>query len=205
MPAEVFEFDRPDRFIVGTVGEPGSRTFYLQAKGRTTDSSLDRVTSVALEKQQVSVLAERVDELLDEVSRRSSDTPSADPRSPVQPAAPTDLDPLELPLEEDFRVGTMSLGWDAERELVVLECFATVESDFTEDTEEPDEPSELDPPPGTDGDRAILRVTLTRQQAKAFVARAEAVVAAGRPPCPFCEGPLDPSGHICPRANGYRR
>ena len=115
MPAEVFEFDRPDRFIVGTVGEPGSRTFYLQAKGRTTDSSPDRVTSVALEKQQVSVLAERVDELLDEVSRRSSDTPSADPRSLVQPAAPTDLDPLELPLEEDFRVGTMSLGWDAER------------------------------------------------------------------------------------------
>ena len=64
MPRQVFDYDPPDRFVAGTVGEPGQRTFFLQARGG------GRVTSVALEKQQVAVLAERVDELLDEVLRR---------------------------------------------------------------------------------------------------------------------------------------
>ncbi|HEY5033265.1 MAG TPA: DUF3090 family protein, partial [Actinomycetes bacterium] len=41
--------------------------------------------------------------------------------------------------------------------------------------------------------------------ARAFAQRAAAVVGAGRPPCPFCGLPLDPTGHLCPRQNGYRR
>ena len=57
----VYSYDPPERFVAGTVGQPGERTFYLQASGR------GRVTSVALEKIQVSRLAERLDELLDEV------------------------------------------------------------------------------------------------------------------------------------------
>lgn len=196
MPAQVFEFDPPERFVVGTVGEPGSRTFYLQATGQIVRRPGRTVTSVALEKQQVSVLADRIAELLDEVSRRTVDL------EPDTARIVSDVDPLELPLDEEFRVGTMSLGWDTEREIVVLECFATLESDFTEPAQES---GESDPPPGTDGDREVLRVMLTRAHAREFVARAEAVVEAGRPPCPFCEGPLDPAGHICPRANGYRR
>ena len=57
----VHRFDPPERFIAGTVGEPGQRTFFLQAR------SGPRVTSVALEKQQVEILGERIDELLDEL------------------------------------------------------------------------------------------------------------------------------------------
>src|SRR3954465_2450714 len=103
MPREVFDYDPADRFVAGTVGEPGSRPFFLQARSGT------RVTSVALEKAQVSVLAERVDELLDEVVRVSGG------KAPVPAVAPVDAedgDPLDTPIEEEFRGGTMSLPWN---------------------------------------------------------------------------------------------
>jgi uncharacterized repeat protein (TIGR03847 family) len=189
MARQVFEYDPPDRFVAGTVGQPGSRTFFLQARTGT------RVTSVALEKAQVSVLAERIDELLDEVLRRTGGV------APVPAVAPADSDdnaPLDIPIEEEFRVGTMSLAWDGESERVVIECFA--EGTPTDD--------ELDLENADDDEAAtgmVLRVRLTGAAARAFAKRSIAVVAAGRPPCPFCAGPLDPEGHICPRANGYRR
>jgi uncharacterized repeat protein (TIGR03847 family) len=188
----VFDYDPPERFITGTVGEPGQRTFFLQARGD------GRVTSVALEKQQVAVLAERVEELLDEVVRRSGGT------APVPAMAPADLidnDPLDVPIEEDFRVSSMTLTWDGERDVVVIECREVAEPD-EDDEETPDaEPSlSLTPVEGS-----ILRVAITGVQARVFAHRAAAVVAQGRPPCPFCGNPLDPEGHICPRSNGYRR
>jgi uncharacterized repeat protein (TIGR03847 family) len=185
MPRQVFDYDPPDRFVAGTVGEPGSRTFFLQARSGT------RVTSVALEKAQVSVLAERVDELLDEVVRVSGG------KAPVPAVAPVDAednDPLETPIEEEFRVGAMSLAWNPDSGRVVVECYAegvSVEEDEDEETDE------------LEG--SVLRVSISGAAARAFTKRALAVVAAGRPPCPFCTNPLDPSGHICPRANGYRR
>jgi uncharacterized repeat protein (TIGR03847 family) len=98
-----------------------------------------------------------------------------------------------VPIEEEFRVGTMSLAWDSERDVVVIECFEVTEEDV--DPELPD----LTP------NRNLLRVSLDGTTARSFAARAMALVAAGRPPCPFCAGPLDPNGHVCPRANGYRR
>ena len=183
----VFDYDPPERFVAGTVGPPGSRTFFLQARGRRG------LTSVALEKAQVAALAERVGELLDEVVRRSG---GQAPVPAVTPAGATDDDPLDTPIEEEFRVGTMSLAWDGERELVVIECFEVLDGD-----EDALEVTAADPDP----DRGVLRVSLTGASARAFVARAQALVAAGRPPCPFCAGPLDPEGHVCPRANGYRR
>lgn len=185
MPRQVFEFDPPDRFVAGTVGQPGERAFYLQA------STGGRVTSVLLEKQQVRALAERVEELLDEVLRRSGGT------APVPAVAPVELEdraPLESPLTEEFRVGAMALSWDEDSERVVIEAAAS--------GEEADEELDLeDDENGPD----ILRVRVTGSVARAFVKRALAVVEAGRPPCPFCGQPLDPSGHICPRSNGYRR
>lgn len=183
----VYDYDPPDRFVAGTVGEPGSRTFFLQARGAGA------LTSVALEKAQVAALAERVEELLDEVLRRTG----GDPAVPaLAPADSEDLAPLDTPIDEDFRVGTMSLVWDGDRDRVVIECF--------EEGEDPDDEDD-DVPAGTGGDRQVLRVALTGSGARAFAKRALAVVAAGRPPCPFCTEPLDPSGHVCPRANGYRR
>jgi len=188
MPRQVFDHDSPDRFVAGAVGEPGSRTFFLQARtGR-------RLNSVALEKQQVSVLAERIDELLDEVLRRSGGT------APVPAIAPADSDdnaPLDTPIEEEFRVGTMSLAWDGEAERVVVECYSEgVSVDEAEIAS--DEGPQLQ-------EGAVLRVSLSGATARIFAKRALAVVAAGRPPCPFCANPLDAEGHVCPRANGYRR
>jgi uncharacterized repeat protein (TIGR03847 family) len=186
----VFDYDEPERFTTGTVGEPGQRTFFLQVR------SGPRVTSVALEKQQVAVLAERVEELLDEVVRRSGGTA---PVPAMAPAEQIDNAPLDVPIEEDFRVASMSLTWDGERDLVIIECHEVAEPD------EDDEAESLDDLPMTAPEGSMLRVAITGVQARVFAHRAAAVVAQGRPPCPFCGNPLDPQGHICPRANGYRR
>jgi uncharacterized repeat protein (TIGR03847 family) len=188
VPRQVFEFDPPDRFVAGTVGQPGDRAFYLQA------STGGRVTTVLLEKQQVRVLAERVEELLDEVLRRSGGT------APVPAVAPVELEdlaPLTSPLSEEFRVGAMALSWDEDAERVIIEAAAAA----TGDDEEAEEIDLEDDENGPD----LLRVRVSGSVARAFVKRALAVVEAGRPPCPFCAQPLDPAGHICPRANGYRR
>ncbi|MDX2648087.1 DUF3090 domain-containing protein [Streptomyces sp. NBC_00510] len=194
MPRQVFLYDKPERFVAGTVGQPGQRTFFLQA------SAAGRTTSVALEKTQVEALAERIDELLDEVVRRTGGS------APVPAVAPTELldnRPLEVPVEEEFRVGTMALAWDGAEERMILEAQALVEieaedEDDLEAAEEMLLQDEENGPP-------LLRVRLTGAQARSFAKRALDVVAAGRPPCPLCSLPLDPEGHVCPRQNGYRR
>ena len=183
MPGQLFEFDPPDRFVAGTVGQPGERTFYLQASGD------GRLVSVALEKVQVQALAEKLDELLDEVRRRQGE-------ESVVPASTSreneDVAPLDTPIEEEFRVGTLALAWDGDTESVLIEAQSAV----AEGEEEPPEATEFT------GD--MLRVRLTPAAARAFARRAQRVVAAGRPPCPLCGNPLDPQGHICPRQNGHR-
>ncbi|MER6988087.1 DUF3090 domain-containing protein [Saccharopolyspora hirsuta] len=184
MARVIHVFRQPDRFVAGTVGEPGERTFYLQA------SEDVRTVSVQLEKQQVSVLAERIGALLEEVQRRfHADLPDQTPDELV------DTDPLQVPVDEEFRVGTMGLGWDAETEAVVVELLAVTD-------EEIDESVVLD---DTEEGPDALRVFLSPAHARAFAERAERVINAGRKPCPLCAEPLDPSGHICPRQNGYRR
>ncbi|GHF49575.1 MULTISPECIES: DUF3090 domain-containing protein [Streptomyces] len=194
MSRQVFLYDPPDRFVAGTVGLPGRRTFFLQA------SAAGRVTTVALEKAQVEALAERIDELLDEVVRR---TGGSAPVPAVAPSELADSAPLETPVEEEFRVGTMALAWDGESERMVVEAQALVEleADTDEDLAEAEErllQDELNGPP-------MLRVRITGTMARSFAKRALEVVNAGRPPCPLCSLPLDPEGHVCPRQNGYRR
>jgi uncharacterized repeat protein (TIGR03847 family) len=200
MAIVVHRFDEPERFVAGTVGEPGQRTFFLQARDGA------RVTTVALEKQQVSVLAERVEMLLDEALRRSG----GDPAIPaVAPVDSRDGDPLEQPIVEEFRVGTITLSWDADSGLVVIELFPVsdenvveFEDDSEQDADDPDGEVEVDVEVDAN---EVLVVTMRPSYARSFVQRALTVVAAGRPPCPFCGNPLDPDGHLCPRANGYRR
>ena len=186
MPRQLFVFDPPDRFVAGTVGQPGERTFYLQASGG------GRLVSVALEKVQVAILAERLEELLEEVRRRGAgDIPV------VAPKELEDTAPLDTPVEEEFRVGSMGLAWDGDDELVVIEALAQQEAENEEDLVEPLSDVEEGPD--------AVRVRITADAARAFIKRAERVVAAGRPPCPLCGLPLDPEGHICPRQNGHRR
>jgi uncharacterized repeat protein (TIGR03847 family) len=183
---EIYSYDPPERFIAGTVGEPGQRTFFLQAAlgGRTT--------SVALEKEQVAVLAERMEELLDEVLRRTGGT------AQVPAVAPVDLvddGPLSQPIDEEFRVGALTLAWDGDTERVVVEAHARAETE-EEQVEALDEEADDGPP--------MLRVRITGAMARAFAKRAQLVVSAGRPPCPFCGLPVDAEGHLCPRMNGHR-
>ena len=184
----VHSFDPPERFVAGTVGEPGQRTFFLQARSGA------RVTSVALEKQQVSILAERVGELLDELLS-ASEGPSSIPA--ITPVGLADDGPLEQPISEEFRAGTITLSWDSADERVVIEVFPVV----SQEAEAPVDPAHYEEPEPEE----LLVVRLTPAQARAFSERSASVVAAGREPCPFCGNPLDPGGHLCPRSNGYRR
>ncbi len=148
-------FEQPDRFVVGTVGSPGERVFYLQAvEGAQT-------VTVALEKAEVAALAQGLAELLDQVGAKARRFDDVDP------------DPLETPFLEDFRVSELSVAWDGER--VMIEA--------------------------ADGSDGRLKVALTTAQTRAFIGRAELIVAAGRPPCTLCGRPDGPSGHFCPRLN----
>jgi uncharacterized repeat protein (TIGR03847 family) len=183
---------------VGTVGEPGQRTFFLQARSGAA------LTSVVLEKTQVAALADQLEVMLDDIVRRSggrADVPAA------TPAAVEDLAPLELPLEPEFRVGTLALAWDGETQQVELVATAVTARGSQDDSDDPVGPGERGTAeqPGDEVDADAMVVTLSGAQARAFISRARAVVGAGRPPCPFCAQPLDPSGHVCPRQNGYRR
>lgn len=181
MSRVIHVFRTPRRFVAGTVGEPGERTFYLQA----ADDA--KVVSVRLEKEQVVVLAERLSALLEEVVRRLGAEAPAEPE--------VDTEPLRSPVEQEFLVGTMGLGWDVESRAIVVELLAVSE-------QEVDESIVLDD--AEDGPDAV-RVFLSLEQVRAFTVRAERVLSAGRKPCPLCAEPLSPQGHICPRQNGYRR
>ena len=178
MSHQVYAFEPPERFVVGTVGEPGERTFYLQASGG------GRLISVALEKVQVALLADKLDELLGEASRRFG--------VPLDGSEPPEIDndPLATPVDEEFRVGTLGLAFDVNTSTVVIEAIEVGDGDGDEESAE-----NLD----------RLRVRITPEATRAFIERARRVVAAGRPPCPLCGQPLSPRGHICPRHNGYHR
>jgi uncharacterized repeat protein (TIGR03847 family) len=181
----VYSYDPPERFVAGTVGQPGERTFYLQAR------SGSMTTSVALEKGQVAQLAERLDELLDEVARRTGADSGAAGDAGL--SEQSDDGPLELPLNEDFTVGAIALAWDHDGERVIIEAQQL--------SDEPLEPLADDVPEDAPG---VLRVRITVADARAFSRRALKVVGQGRPPCPLCGLPLEPSGHVCPRQNGHR-
>ena len=178
----IYEYDPVERFVCGTVGEPGDRAFFIQAR------TGPRLTSVSLEKLQAAALGDRVGVMIKEIKR-------ANPLIAYDRANP-DTEPLEQPIFEEFRVGVIGLSFDTETErvLVELQCITEAQSEEEELVEDEDE----DAPD-------LLRVSLTLSQAEGFAKRTSAVIGAGRLPCPFCGIPIDPSGHLCPRANGYRR
>ncbi|MCX5064756.1 DUF3090 domain-containing protein [Micromonospora lupini] len=193
MTHQVHAFEPPERFVAGTVGAPGERTFFLQARGG------GRLVSVALEKVQVSLLAEKLEELLTEAQRRFGvDLPELAP-------VVGDNEPLDTPVDEEFRVGTLGLAFDVDTATVVIEAIAAgeVEPEVELGDEDDEDDEDEDEEPDEDLDR--LRVRLTPQATRQFIERARRVVNAGRPPCPLCGQPLDPAGHLCPRHNGYHR
>jgi uncharacterized repeat protein (TIGR03847 family) len=182
MSGQVFLFDPAERFVAGTVGAPGERTFFLQAR---TGS---RLISVSLEKAQVAAIADRILQILREVRR-------SEPLTIIERLTRDDQ-PLETPIDEEFRVGVIGLAYVSDRKLIEIDLQEMADSQSPEEEEVQLEISESPD---------ILRVLISLGYAESFAKRAIAVVGAGRAPCPFCGGPIDPSGHLCPRANGYRR
>jgi uncharacterized repeat protein (TIGR03847 family) len=214
MTRRTYDFDEPDRFLAGAVGQPGRRTFFLQARqGR-------RLVSVVLEKDQVAVLAERLGRLLTDLEAESV-LRLVEPAATPAPGEPGST--LEEPLEPVFRAGTLAFGFDAQSEAFVVEVRADSEADGDDEddedepvaidlsalvradmsgaaleAEDPDEADVAEDPDGPD----VMRIRLSAAATRDFVEGALRVVRAGRPPCPMCGNPLDPGGHICPRRNG---
>jgi uncharacterized repeat protein (TIGR03847 family) len=181
MAHQVFAFEPPERFVAGTVGRGGGR-----------------LVSVVLEKVQVTLLAEKLEELLAEAHQRFA------LELPGPASDPPDNEPLDSPVDEEFRVGTLGLAFDVEDNSVIIEAIATDDlAEFEAETDAPEEDENESPAISDDLDR--LRVRLTPVEVRAFIDRARRVISAGRPPCPLCGQPLDSSGHLCPRHNGYHR
>lgn len=174
-------FDSLDRFTVGTVGMPGERTFYLQIRSGNT------LLSFSLEKSQVSVLSERLRQMVKEIKVTN----------PLLSHIEKSRDslPLDTPIEDEFRVGSMAIFFDSENEKIQLDLR---ELNQNSDDEEDDDLFEGD-------DVEVVRLFITVSQALTFAARSELILNAGRAQCPFCGFPINPTGHICSRANGYRR
>ena len=177
MPLRVHDFDWPDRAVIGTIGLPGARTFYLQVRLGT------RTVSIALEKQQADQLAVKIDEILDQLGTVHGNPFSVPANTPPELV---DNDPLEA-VSEDFRAGAMSLGWDQATAQIVIEAYPLVEVD--DDSDIPDDDDILE--------TEMLLVRMPVGSARAFAKRAHEIVGAGRPACPLCGYPIDPDGHTC--------
>lgn len=178
MPTTVHEFAWPDRVVVGTIGVPGERTFYLQVR------TGKQIVSIALEKQQSAQLAEKIDEILDELGTLEGNPFSIPTSTPVELV---DNDDLEA-VQEQFRTGTMSLGWDPTTAQVVIEAYPLIEVEDDADGPLVDEDA---------GASEMLLVRMPVGTARAFAQRTLEVVGAGRPTCSICGYPIDADGHTC--------
>jgi len=178
------DLERVDRITAGAVGEPGERTFYLQARTGT------ELVTLMLEKQQVELLSASI---LDILSRVGKETAEGPPEEELE---------LEEPLEPVWRVGRLSIGYEEERDRMVLELEELVpeEEDEEEGEEEGEQGGVMPEPPEPDR----IRMWATREQMLALSRHGAAVAAAGRPRCEFCGNPIDPEGHTCPAMNGHR-
>jgi uncharacterized repeat protein (TIGR03847 family) len=161
--SESFELPRPEHFTCGTIGEPGARVFYIQARqGR-------RLVTLKSEKEQIRALGEYLAQLLDKLpATTGARLPEAALVEPIEPAWP---------------IASIGLGYDEDTRRILIVATAVVE----DETEE----------------AATARFAVTREQAAAFIARAETLMKGGRAICPMCSQPRDPSGHVCPRSNGH--
>jgi len=179
MPTRVHEFAWPDRVVIGTIGVPGARTFYLQVR------TGKQIVSIALEKQQSAQLAEKVDEILDQLMALEGNPFSVPAGTPIELV---DNDRLEA-VQEQFRTGAMTLGWDPTTAQVVIEAYPIMDLDDDDNDESLDESGAEVP--------EMLLVRMPVGTARAFAKRTRQVVGAGRPACPLCGYPVDADGHVC--------
>jgi uncharacterized repeat protein (TIGR03847 family) len=173
--ARVIELDPVDRLTAGAVGEPGKRVFYLQARQD------QRLVTILVEKQQVELLAASLVEILARAGRETGEGP------------PEEEMDLEEPVVPEWRAGRISIGYDEDRDMILLEA---------EEVAPQEEEEEASGEAETGGDLGRVRLWASREQALALARHGAAVAAAGRPRCQLCGNPLDPEGHVCPALNG---
>lgn len=177
MATTVHEFVWPDRIVIGTIGLPGARTFYLQAR------TGKQIVSIAMEKQQSAQLAEKIDEILDQLITVEGNPFSIPTSTPIELVDNDQLDSVE----EQFRTGVMSLGWDPTTAQIVIEAYPIADVDDSDGLLDDDH---VEAP-------EMLRVSIPVGTARAFAKRTREVVGAGRPICPLCGYPIDADGHTC--------
>ncbi len=170
MPEFRYDFDPVDRITTGAIGQPGKRTFYLQAR------SGQQLLSLVVEKEQVRALAEALEQLLENLSERNPLLSTSEDLLGFANMA------LEEPVEEAFRIGQLGLGYDDTRDLLVI-----IAQELTSDEEE---------------EAQVVRLTLSREQARALAREGAEAVDKGRKRCPQCGEPMDPAGHFCLKKNG---
>lgn len=163
-----------DRITTDAVGEPGSRVFYLQARRGT------ELVTIVVEKEQMQLLGASVLELLSNVETETGQGPTGEEMG------------LEEPLDPRWRAGRLSIGFEEERDLFMVEI-----EEFQPELQEDDPARLLVQEPET------VRLWASREQMLALSRHGAAVAERGRPACQFCGNPLDPRGHTCPAMNGH--
>lgn len=161
-----FDLENSEHFTAAAVGNPGERVFYLQGQESST------LVTLKVEKEHVGALAEHLNGLLVRLpAAEKSAAAAGDPalREPVEPA---------------WAVGALGVGYDQERDRIVIEAHELLEE-------------------GSEAEPATARFRITRVQAQAFVERARVLLKAGRPTCPMCGNAREADGHACPRGNGH--
>jgi uncharacterized repeat protein (TIGR03847 family) len=196
------ELDPVDRITADAVGEPGHRSFFLQGRRG------DQLVTVMVEKQQVQLLAASVVEILARVQKATGEGP------------PEDSMGLEEPVIPEWRAGRLSIGYQEDRDLLVLEAVELIpETDEQDEGGEGEDDEDDGGALGDDlealaetegeleeGERAprSVRFWATRDQMLSLARHGAAVCAAGRPRCQLCGNPREPEGHTCPALNGHR-
>jgi uncharacterized repeat protein (TIGR03847 family) len=175
----VYRHKSANRFIVSAIGQPGEREFFLQIK------SAEGVNTIALEKEQVRALSDQLQNLLTEIRRSGMID-----KSEALVQAQIDNDPLELPIESDFELGIANIAW---RDKSIEITFQAISGDDVLILDDLDNGPDL------------IVANISIEIAKGFCIRANELIKSGRADCPFCGLPINISGHLCPRANGYRR
>lgn len=188
MAITVHEFDWPDRVVIDAIGQPGARTFYLQVRQGS------RVMTTSMEKAQADALAQRVDEVLDELMQIDGN-PSSVPA--ITPEGLVDNDRLDEPVEDKFRVGVLGVGWEPTTAQIVVEAYSLVLLDDELEIGDAEIEIEIEP-------EDVMVIRLPVGSARAFAKRTREIVGAGRPLCPLCRMPMDDDDHICLLPDGFR-
>lgn len=177
MSTYLYDLNPVQHIIADAMGEPGQRTFFLQARAGS------QLVSIVLEKQEVGSLAVSVLQLLEELEKMHPELATATRAQKTIHA--------EQPMEPLFRVGQLSIGYDEEEDMIWLVAKALVLNE---------ERQVIDP---NQDEVPSVRFVGSREQMRTMSEHALEIISQGRPVCPLCGKPIDRTGHFCARTDGH--